>query len=69
MGKMKQGINGPFTGRVGTVVGNTSYDGLDIMRSVASPSSAAEPFTAGENTASGQIQVVGSIHEANYSIT
>jgi len=40
MGKYKKGILGPFSGKVGTVVGST-WNGIDYMRSLPRPSTKA----------------------------
>ncbi len=40
MGKYKKGILGPFSGKVGTVVGS-SWNGIDYMRSLPKPSTKA----------------------------
>jgi hypothetical protein len=45
MGKLIQGINGPFTGKVGPAVGS-SWMGINVIRSL--PSRRTRPFTPGE---------------------
>ena len=45
MGKLIQGINGPFTGKVGPAVGS-SWRGISVIRSLPSPRT--RPFTKGE---------------------
>ena len=65
MGKVKQGINGPFTGKVGSVVG-IDYNGVGVMRSL--PSRRSKPFTPQELQQQAKFRLTSQFLEATQGI-
>ena len=65
MGKLIQGINGPFTGKVGPAVGS-SWRGISVIRSLPSPRT--RPFTQGRTGSTDEVQTPDCISVKGHAI-